>query len=123
MTIAFASEAEVQAGPAMSPRYRRLEADRLVPAEPAGRPLGVVGDLQRRLVLGDQPLDPGLLAVRLLDVEVDTLEVDRFVVFADRDVCAPGDAQSGHADVQLVPVLGSGLHEPMLLHLPPTRRI
>ena len=78
MTGAVATEREVQAGPAVPPRHRRLEAERLVPAEPAGRALGVLGDLQRRVVLGDQPLDPRLLAVGLLDVEVDALDEDFF---------------------------------------------
>jgi hypothetical protein len=34
-----------------------------VPAEPARRALGILRNAQRRVVLGDQPLDAGLLAV------------------------------------------------------------
>jgi GAF domain-containing protein len=50
------AEGEMQAGPAVPPRHRRLEAERLVPAEPAGRTLGAVGNAQRRLVLSyDEP--------------------------------------------------------------------
>jgi hypothetical protein len=82
MAGAVAAEGEVQARPTVPSRHRLLEAERLVPAEPARRALGSLGDPERRVVPGDQSFDARLLAVRLLNVEADPLDEDLLGVLA-----------------------------------------